>query len=95
MGQEAWDLMVVFHNGTKLAMLPMQLSRSLSLSKLWMCTGYGYTVGKGFDKGFPGGSVMKNPPANVGDMSSILTGISHIPLEQLSLCAPTTEAHKP
>ena len=42
-------------------------------------------------RGFPGGSLVKNPPANAGD-----TGLSpgqKIPrtAEQLSLCATTTE----
>ena len=42
-------------------------------------------------QGLPGGSVAKNPPANVGDMSSISgPGRSHM-LWQLSLCTITTE----
>ena len=42
--------------------------------------------------GFPGGSVVKNPPANAGDTGSIL-GVGKIPHAegQLSLCATTTE----
>ena len=40
---------------------------------------------------FPGGTVVKNPPANAGDMgSSPGPGIPHA-AEQLSLCATTTE----
>ena len=39
---------------------------------------------------FPGGTVVKNPPANSGDMgSSPGPGRSHMP--QLSPCAATTE----
>ena len=48
--------------------------------------------------GFPGGAVVKSPPANAGDMgSSPGPGRSHIPhaAEQLSLCATTTEGHAP
>ena len=46
--------------------------------------------------GFPGGSVVKNPPASAGDTGSIPgSGRSHMPAEQLSLCATTTEAHLP
>ena len=43
--------------------------------------------------GFPGGAVVKNPPANVGDMgSSSGPGRSHlVAVEQLSPCATTTE----
>ena len=44
---------------------------------------------------FPGGPVVKNPPANAGHMASIPGQgpgkISHA-LEHLSLCATTTEA---
>ena len=41
---------------------------------------------------FPGGAVVKNPPANGGDMgSSPGLGRSHMLLEQLSPCATTTE----
>jgi len=37
---------------------------------------------------FPGGSVVKNPPASAGDTGSIPgSGRSHMPAEQLSLCA--------
>ena len=40
---------------------------------------------------FPGGSVVKNPPARAGDRSSILClGRSHLP-EQLSWCATIAE----
>ena len=45
---------------------------------------------------FPGGAVVKNPPANAGDMCSIPgPGRSHMATEQLSPCATTTEAHAP
>ena len=45
------------------------------------------------DGDFPGGAVVKNLPANAGDMgSSPGPGRSH---EQLSPCATTTEAHAP
>jgi len=41
-------------------------------------------------QGFSGGSVVKNPPANAGDMGSTTgLGRSHIP--QLSPCTTTTE----
>ena len=41
---------------------------------------------------FPGGAVVKNPPANAGDMgSSPGRGRSHMLRKQLSLCATTTE----
>ena len=51
-------------------------------------------------RGFPGGAVVKNPPANAGDMgSSPGLGRSHMPRsnsarapEQLSLCS---RAHEP
>ena len=52
---------------------------------------------------FPGGSVVKNPPANAGDTgSSPGSGRSHMPLSNKA-CAPqlpsprvtTTEAHVP
>ena len=51
--------------------------------------------------GFPGGSVVKNPPASAGDTSLIPDqGRSHMTRrnkahgpQQLSLCTPTTEAH--
>ena len=41
---------------------------------------------------FPGGSVVKNPPAKAGDMGIIPGHIPHT-MEQLSPCAATTEAH--
>ena len=34
----------------------------------------------GFQKGFPGGSVVKNPPVNAGDVGSI-TGLGRSPGE--------------
>ena len=47
--------------------------------------------------GFPGGPVVKNPPANVGDMGSIPDLGTKIPYvaEQLSSCATTTEPKHP
>ena len=46
------------------------------------------------ERGFPGGAVVKNLPANAGDTgSSPGQGISREPL--LSPCATTTEAHTP
>ena len=53
--------------------------------------------------GFPGGAVVKNPPANVGDMgSSPGPGRSHMPWSNqacapqlLSLRATTTEVRAP
>ena len=43
-------------------------------------------------KGAPGGSVVKNPPANEGDTGSIpALGRSHMPWSQLSLYPTTTE----
>ena len=43
---------------------------------------------------FPGGAVVKNPPANAGDTGSSPGLIPHA-AEQLSLCTTTTEACKP
>ena len=42
---------------------------------------------------FPGGPVVKNPPSNVGDVSSILGWGTKIPHStgKLSPCATTTE----
>ena len=41
--------------------------------------------------GFPGGSMVKSPPANAGDTGSIPdSGRSHMP-QQLSPCATTIE----
>ena len=46
--------------------------------------------------GFLGGPVVKNPPANAGDMSSIPgLGRSYMPWGQLSWCVTTTEAYVP
>ena len=43
-------------------------------------------------RGFPGGAVVKNLPANAGDTgSSPGLGRSHIAAERLSPCATTTE----
>ena len=43
------------------------------------------------DGGFPGGSVVKNPPANAGDMGlNPGLGIQHA-AEQLGPCTTTTE----
>ena len=58
---------------------------------------------KVMDWDFPGGAVVKNPPANAGDMdSSPGLGRSHMPWSNyahvpqlLSLRATTTEAHVP
>ena len=45
-----------------------------------------------FAEGFPGGTVVKNLPANAGDTgSSPAPGRSHIPAGQLSPCDTTTE----
>ena len=41
---------------------------------------------------FPGGSVVKNPPANAGDKGSVLGQEDPTCLEQLSLCATTSDA---
>ena len=46
-----------------------------------------------FNRGFPGGSVVKNLPANAGDTGSILglgSKILHA-MGQLSLCTTVTE----
>ena len=42
--------------------------------------------------GFPGGAVVKNPPANAGD-TGLSPGPGRLPhaTEQLSLCTTTTE----
>ena len=41
---------------------------------------------------FPGGAVVKNLPANAGDTgSSPGPGRSHMPMEQVSPCATTTD----
>ena len=49
--------------------------------------------GKKSHWGFPGGAVVKNPPANAGDTGlSPGPGRSHMPW---SLCATTTEARAP
>ena len=44
-------------------------------------------------QGFAGGPLVKNPPANAGDMDSIPTQGAKIPhaKEQQSLCSTTTE----
>ena len=46
--------------------------------------------------GFPGGAVVKNPPAKAGDMGSS-PSLGRFPhaAEQLSQGATTTEAHAP
>ena len=45
---------------------------------------------------FPDGAVVETPPASAGDTgSSPGPGRSHMAMEQLSLCATTTEAHAP
>ena len=43
-------------------------------------------------RGFPGGSVVKNPPASVGD-TGLIPGLGRFPhaVEQLSPCAIATE----
>ena len=47
---------------------------------------------KGEKVNFPGGTVIKNPPADAGDTGlSPGLGRSHMPQEQLSPCATTTE----
>ena len=49
-------------------------------------------INKILSMGFPGGSVVKNLPANAGDMDLIpVLGRFPQALEQLSLCATTTE----
>ena len=40
-----------------------------------------YTKIKTIHKGFPGGSVVKNPPANAGDLGSLLQNLED-PLEK-------------
>ena len=58
-----------------------------------VCTQRHKTQAKEFVKrGFPGGAVVKNPPANAGDMGSKPRSgkIPHA-TEQLSLCTTTTE----
>ena len=54
---------------------------------------YSYSLIKHF-RNFPGGSVVKNPPAKAGDMDSIPgpgTKIPHVS-EQLNLCTTTAKA---
>ena len=47
---------------------------------------------KTYKRDFPGGTVVKNPPANAGDTGSIpWSGKIPHAAEQLSLCATTTE----
>ena len=43
---------------------------------------------KNNDVGFPGGSMVKNTPANAGDMGLIPGQIPHV-MEQLSPCVMT------
>ena len=42
-------------------------------------------------QGFPGGSVVKNPPVNTGDVVQSLTWENPTCQKQLSPCAPTTD----
>ena len=42
-------------------------------------------------RGFPGGSVVKNPPANAGDLVYILMGKIPHAVEQLRLCVTSVE----
>ena len=48
-------------------------------------------VNKNISWGFPGGSVVKNPPASAGDMLDPWSGRIPRAAEYLSLCATTTE----
>ena len=50
---------------------------------------------KSEEEGFSGGSVVKNPPADAGDVGSFL-GLGRIPhvSEQLSPCTTTVEPGK-
>ena len=43
------------------------------------------------NKDFPGGTVVKNPPANAGNTGSPWSGKIPHAMEQLSLCTTTTE----
>ena len=44
-------------------------------------------------EGFPGGSAVKNPPANAGDKSLIPDpGRSHVPWKKISPCATNIES---
>ena len=49
-------------------------------------------IKKSTSRDFPGGTVVKNPPANAGD-TGLSPGLGKIPhaTEQLSPCATTTE----
>ena len=83
---------------------PMSCSMELLLWSLSSCSPYGskqWTIKIWAFQDFPGGTVLKNPPANAGDMGSI-PGLrrSHMPQSNLacvpqllSLRATTTEAH--
>ena len=57
---------------------------------------YAYSLIK-HSRNFPGGSVVKNLPANAGDMDSIPDPGTKIPhaAEQLSLCTITAKACMP
>ena len=52
-----------------------------------------YNLLKCENRGFPGGAVVKNPPANAGGTGSSPAGSGKIPhaAEQLSLCTKTTD----
>ena len=64
-------------------------------NKLWQRWRGGSKLKKHWD--FPGGAVVKNPPANAGDVGSIPGPGTEIPhaVEQLSLHTTTTEAWAP
>ena len=91
-------------------MLSISSSSNLPISHAWQVLflqGFSAMCPREFTKptcwDFPGGTVVKNPPANAGDTgSSPGPGRSHMPRsywarvpQLLSPCATTTEAHAP
>ena len=50
-----------------------------------------FNLKKRVEEGFPGGSVVKNPPANAGDVVQSLIGKNPHAKEQLSPCTTTVQ----
>ena len=52
-----------------------------------------FAIINAFNRDFPGGPMVKNPPTSAGNMGSVPgLGRFHMPAGQLSPCATTTEA---
>ena len=88
---------VLIRSEFKIKVLSLKIRSPTSASSSWIFLDLSFLISKMgiklFLRGFPGGSVVKNPPSNEGDAGSTCGWGTKIPhtTEQLSPCTSTSE----